>query len=75
VCQQDRDEAVAFALTHRPDLLAEQRTKSVETSHRAIGQEYIPSLVASGAPSGKEFSTLDNTYVVQLGISLPFRWL
>ena len=71
---KDSDEAVAFALAHRPDLLAEQqRTKSVETSHRAIGQEYIPSLVASGAlfESGKEFSTLDNTYVVQLGISLP----
>jgi len=71
---KDSDEAVAFALAHRPDLLAEeQRTKSVETSHRAIGQEYIPNLVASGAlfESGKEFSTLDNTYVVQLGISLP----
>ena len=70
----DQEEAVAFALAHRPDMLAEQqRTKSVETSLRAIGQEYIPSLVAGAGftESGQEFSTLDNTYVVQLGISLP----
>jgi outer membrane protein TolC len=70
----DQEEAVAFALAHRPDMLAEQqRTKSVETSLRAIGQEYIPSLVAGAGftESGQQFNTLDNTYVVQLGISLP----
>lgn len=71
---RDSDEAVAFAFEHRPDILAEQqRTKAVETSLRAIGQEYVPNVVATGAlfESGKEFSTLDNTYLVQLGISLP----
>jgi outer membrane protein len=71
---RDRDEAVAFALAHRADLLAEQRrTKSVETSLRAIGQEYVPSLVAGAGftESGQTFGGLDNTYIVQLGLSLP----
>jgi outer membrane protein TolC len=68
------EEAVAFALEHRPDVLAEHnRATALEKSLRSIGQEYIPNLALSGGytQSGQEFSTLKGTYLVQVGVSIP----
>jgi len=68
------EDAVSFALEHRPDLQAERnRSEALEQSLRAIGREYLPSLGLRGGytQSGPTFSTLKGTYIVQLGLELP----
>jgi outer membrane protein TolC len=71
---RDPAAAVAFALEHRADLVAEHnRTKAIAGSLRSIGREYIPSVGVSGGytQSGQQLSSLKGTYLVQLGVTLP----
>lgn len=68
------DEAVAYALAHRPDLAAEQRRlKAIGTSLKAIGYENLPSLSLSGyyQESGQHTDSLKGSYQAQLTLSIP----
>ena len=70
----DQDSAVVFAKDHRPEVLAEQRrTEAVRLSHRAVGQENLPSagLAGSVQESGQQTDALAGTWVVLVGISVP----
>jgi len=70
----DQDSAVAFALDHRPEVLAEQRrTEAVRLSRRAVGQENLPSAGLAGQvqESGQQTDALSGTWVVQVGVSIP----
>ena len=67
-------DATSFALTHRRDLEAErQRLVVMEKGRQAIRAENLPSVAASGAltESGRKTSTLENTWMAQLGVSIP----
>ena len=67
-------DATPFALTHRRDLEAErQRLVVMEKGRQAIRAENLPSVAASGAltESGRKTSTLENTWMAQLGVSIP----
>ncbi len=67
-------EAVIFALSHRPELAAEeQRMKAMEQTRSALRQENLPSLVFGGTiqESGREISTLKYSYLFQLGLNVP----
>jgi outer membrane protein TolC len=71
---RNADSAVAFALEHRSELVAERgRTAVAQRSLKAIGLEYIPNLSLGGAylESGRELGTLKGTYNIQLQLSLP----
>jgi len=71
---KDGDAAVAFALEHRNEVVAERgRTKVAERSLKAIGLEYVPNLSLGGAytESGRDMGTLKGTYAVQVQLSLP----
>jgi outer membrane protein len=66
--------AVAFALEHRAEILAERsRTKGIERSLKAIGYEYLPSLGFAGVyqQSGTKLNSLAGTYSAQLFVSIP----
>ncbi|HXG44940.1 MAG TPA: TolC family protein [Gemmatimonadales bacterium] len=70
----DPDQAVAFALDHRPEVAAERaRTRVLEQSLRAIGREYLPSLALNGSyqQTGRELDHLRGTWLVQLQVSAP----
>jgi outer membrane protein TolC len=71
---RDPDEAVRFALTHRPEVAAEVgRTTVIRRNLRAIGLEYVPSLSLAGQylQSGRDLNSLAGSYSVQLQLSLP----
>jgi len=68
------EEAVAFALEHRPEALAEhQRTLAIATTLRAVGYEYLPNLSLAGEviSSGQHTNTLAGTYNVGVQLSVP----
>lgn len=68
------DSAVAYAKSHRPELLAEQRrTEAVRLNRKAVGQENLPSAGAHGQvqESGQELDGLSGTWAIQVGISVP----
>ncbi len=68
------DSAVAWALTHRPELAAErQRLTVLQQARRAIRAEYLPSFGAGGMlqTSGTKVDGLSRTWQVQLGVSVP----
>jgi outer membrane protein TolC len=70
----DPDQAVAFALEHRPEVAAERaRARVLEQSLRAIGREYLPSLALNGSyqQTGRELDQLRGTWQVQLQVSVP----
>lgn len=70
----DVDSAVAFALSHRTEILAEQqRLQASERSLKAIKYENLPSLGASGqyTQSGNTLDGLSGSYSVGVGISVP----
>jgi outer membrane protein TolC len=71
---RDPDEAVRFALAHRPEVAAEVgRTTVIRRNLRAIGLEYVPSLSLAGQylQSGRDLNSLAGSYSVQLQLSLP----
>ena len=68
------EEAIAFARTHRAEILAEdQRTRAVSRSVRAIWNENLPTLAVSGryAWSGRETGSLKDTYLLQVQLTVP----
>lgn len=68
------DAAVQFALEHRAEVAAERgRTRVIERTLKAIGYEYLPSLAVGGqyVQSGRELGTLEGTWLVQAGLSVP----
>ena len=70
----DPDQAVAFALAHRPELSAErQRLLVLEGTRKAIQRERLPSLVANGyyTESGQSTGSLAGSYFAQLGLAIP----
>jgi outer membrane protein TolC len=70
----DPDQAVSFALAHRPEVVAEQgRTRVAEEALSAIGREYAPSVGLSGyyKQSGQQLDNLSGTWAVQLQVTLP----
>ena len=67
-------EGVAFALAHRPEMLAEQqRTRGLTRAVRAIWDENLPSLALGGGYkwSGRTTNDLNGSYQVQLQLSVP----
>jgi outer membrane protein TolC len=70
----DPGAAVAYARTHRAELRAEEaRTEAARQNLRAVKQEYLPSITANGyyQQSGQVVGSLDNTYQVNVQVSLP----
>ncbi len=68
------DSAVAYAMDHRPEVLAErQRTEAVRLNRRAIGQENLPHAALNGMveESGQQLDGLAGTWFVQVGITVP----
>jgi len=70
----DVDSAVAFALSNRDEVKAEEAR--LQASQRALGSvkdEYLPSLTAAGeiGTSGRSLNGLDGTYLVGVGLSVP----
>jgi outer membrane protein len=68
------DSAVAWALTHRPEIAAErQRLEVLDRARRAIHAEYLPSLSAGGLlqTSGTQMDGLSRSWQVQVGVSVP----
>lgn len=71
---RNADSAVAFALEHRSEVVAERgRTAAARRSLKAIGLEYVPNLALGGTygESGRELDGLEDTYTLQLQLSLP----
>lgn len=71
---RDADQAVAFALEHRPELEAERgRSAVIRRSLKAIGLEYVPNLALSGAyqQTGPQLDGLAGSYNVTLQVSVP----
>ncbi len=70
----DQAAAVAYAKSHRPEVLAEQRrTAAVRLLRRAVGQENLPSAGIAGQvqESGQHTDGLSGTWAVQVGVSVP----
>jgi outer membrane protein TolC len=70
----DADSAVAFALAHRTEILAErQRLEASERSLKAIKYENLPSIGAGGqyTQSGNTLDGLSGSYSVGIGIKVP----
>jgi len=70
----DPEQAVQFALEHRPELEAERRRTTVlRQSLQAIGREYIPSLSVAGqyVQSGRDLNSLAGSYSIGLQLTLP----
>jgi outer membrane protein TolC len=68
------DSAVAFARAHRADLAAEvKRLAVLGEGRRAIRAEQLPSLGMAGSvqQSGRHLSTLDGSWSLQFGLTVP----
>ncbi len=66
--------AVAFARSHRPELIAEHaRTEAARRNLAAIRLEALPTIGVSGyyEQTGRSLGTLAGTYLVQLGVNIP----
>jgi outer membrane protein TolC len=72
--EQNPDSAVTFALEHRSEVTAERgRTRVAERTLKAIGLEYVPNLSVGGSytQSGRELSSLEGSYALQVMLSVP----
>ena len=70
----DPDSAVAFAMAHRTEVMAEQqRLEAVERSLKSIKYENLPSIGAVGqyTQSGNTLDRLSGTYAVGVQVSVP----
>jgi outer membrane protein TolC len=68
------DEAVRFALEHRPEVEAERsRTRVIQRSLSAIGQEYLPNVSVAGQyqQSGQGLDNLAGSYSIGVQVTLP----